>query len=238
MTTGQTLSSSAGAWSRAAPISYSYQWQLCDPGCSNIGGATCNSYTLIAGDDGAKLEVVVTATNTAGSDQATASEVGPAVAAGPTAAQVKSALSKVLAPTGMAAKIAAVLKAGGYSFSFTAPGAGKLVIDSHTTVKGQQTLIASATAVFHHVGEAMVHITLTSKGRKLLRASKSLKLTANATFTSNGGASASATKSITLKRLTGDQSVRPPVVAVLWGRPAFLYSATLPKLRSPSRLGS
>ncbi|MGO9899159.1 MAG: InlB B-repeat-containing protein [Solirubrobacteraceae bacterium] len=39
----------------------------------------------------------------------------------PSTAQVKAALSKVLKPSGKAAKLAAIVKAGGYTLSFAAP---------------------------------------------------------------------------------------------------------------------
>ncbi|MGO9788742.1 MAG: hypothetical protein ACLP8S_04185 [Solirubrobacteraceae bacterium] len=199
-TVGQNLTSSTGAWSGTAPISYSYQWQLCTGSCSDIGGATSSSYLVIAADVGAKLEVVVTATNTAGSAQATSSEVGPIAASGPTTAQITAALSNVLTPSGKAAKIAAIVNAGGCPFSFTAPAAGKLVLDWYATVNGKQTLIASVSVVFHQARKTTVKITLKGKGRKLLKASKTLKITASATFTPAGGTPTSTTKELTIKR--------------------------------------
>lgn len=63
----------ASAWSGTSPIDYSYQWQRCDPAglnCTNIGGATGQSYLLTAGDVGATIRVAVVATNTAGSTSA------------------------------------------------------------------------------------------------------------------------------------------------------------------------
>ena len=50
-----------------------YQWQDCDgfgANCSSISGATSSSYELASGDAGATIDVVVTASNSAGSGQA------------------------------------------------------------------------------------------------------------------------------------------------------------------------
>jgi uncharacterized protein YukE len=70
---GQTSSVSTGTWSGTAPISYSYQWQQCDAtgkSCSNISGATASTLKLLTGLIGSTLDVVVTATNVAGSTSA------------------------------------------------------------------------------------------------------------------------------------------------------------------------
>jgi sugar lactone lactonase YvrE len=68
-TDGQTLAANTGTWSGDEPISYTYQWELCDggSGCTNISGATASTYTLNSGDIGRTLRVVVTASNTYGS---------------------------------------------------------------------------------------------------------------------------------------------------------------------------
>jgi uncharacterized protein YukE len=71
---GQTSSVSTGTWSGTAPISYAYQWQQCDAtgkSCVNISGATGSTLKLLAGLIGSTLDVVVTATNVAGSTSAT-----------------------------------------------------------------------------------------------------------------------------------------------------------------------
>ncbi len=66
---GQTLSASRGTWS-GNPTGYAYQWEDCGAtggSCSSISGATASSYLIGAGDVGHELEVVVTASNPAGS---------------------------------------------------------------------------------------------------------------------------------------------------------------------------
>jgi hypothetical protein len=76
---GQLLSASAGTWSGTTPISYTYQWQLCNLGggdCGNIAKATNSTFLLSLLDLGLPLRVAVTATNVAGSTSATSNATG------------------------------------------------------------------------------------------------------------------------------------------------------------------
>jgi concanavalin A-like lectin/glucanase superfamily protein len=70
---GQTLSAGPGAWSGTQPIAYAFQWELCDASglnCGAISGATGSAYVVSAADVGGRIQVLVTATNTAGSASA------------------------------------------------------------------------------------------------------------------------------------------------------------------------
>jgi hypothetical protein len=69
---GQTLTASTGTWN-GSPTTYAYQWERCDATgvCTPLDAATTASYVLTPGDVGATMEVVVTATNTVGSQAAT-----------------------------------------------------------------------------------------------------------------------------------------------------------------------
>ena len=134
-------------------------------------------------------------------------KVGPITAAGPTTGQVKAALVKALAVSGRAARIAQLLKHGGFVLTFTAPSAGHLVISWYLVPKGahlakakKPVLVATARVTFHNAGKTKVKVTLTSKGRKLLKGSKHLKLTAKAGFTPAGGTMTSTTRPISLTR--------------------------------------
>ncbi len=210
---GQTLSTSTGGWSGTPPITYTYQWQRCNPACSDIAGATGSSYTLTTADEGGLILVTVTAHNAVGSAQAISSLVGPVAVpistgpSGPTVAQVLAALRAILGAHGKNASIKSLLKHGSYSVSFAAPSAGSLVISWYEVPKGAKlakskkpVLVASGHMTFQSAGRATVKIKLTGKGRALLKHSKRLKLTAKGSFTPSGAASTSATKSFSVKR--------------------------------------
>ena len=67
---GSTLSASQGTWTNS-PTSYGYQWQDCSSnGCANISNATGLTYTLQSSDVLHTVDVVVTASNAAGSASA------------------------------------------------------------------------------------------------------------------------------------------------------------------------
>jgi len=93
---GSTLTTTTGTWT-GSPTSYSYQWteqNPCGPGAgTRITGATNNSYTLVSGDTGFQLYVIVTATNAYGST-ADYSSCTPAVTSN------ASSCNKYAAPSG------------------------------------------------------------------------------------------------------------------------------------------
>ncbi|HZO96335.1 MAG TPA: hypothetical protein VFB42_03090 [Gaiellaceae bacterium] len=69
-TVGSTLTANPGTWTGASPISFKYQWLVCDGtgnACHNIGGATSQTYKVASGDSGNTLRVSVTASNSSGS---------------------------------------------------------------------------------------------------------------------------------------------------------------------------
>jgi len=75
---GASLSCSAGTWTGAATITFTYQWYR--DGVA-ISGATSSSYTLVAADGTAGIACVVTATN--GDGTAKAAALGVSVGIGP-----------------------------------------------------------------------------------------------------------------------------------------------------------
>ncbi len=72
-TQGQTVTCSQGTWTNS-PTGYSYVWQR---NGSPIAGATSSSYVIQAADVGQNLTCVVTASNAAGSGQASSAAVVP-----------------------------------------------------------------------------------------------------------------------------------------------------------------
>ncbi|HJQ50382.1 MAG TPA: hypothetical protein VJ838_07720 [Gaiellaceae bacterium] len=67
---GKAISVSSGTWN--TPASFSYQWLRCaanGTACAAVGGATGKDFFLLGGDAGHTFQVVVTATNAAGTGQ-------------------------------------------------------------------------------------------------------------------------------------------------------------------------
>jgi hypothetical protein len=83
---GEALSVSNGTWT-GTPSSYAYHWQRCTSSttCTNIVGATAQTYTVRSADAGNTLRAVVSATNTDGTSTANSSQTATvATSGGPT----------------------------------------------------------------------------------------------------------------------------------------------------------
>jgi hypothetical protein len=122
-------------------------------------------------------------------------------------AKIASSLSGQLGPRGKTAKIGALLRHGSYSFSFSAPGAGTLVISwfmvpkgGHLSASHQPVLVATGRASFSKAGALKITVKLTAKGKQLLKHAKRIKLTAKGSFTPTGKAAVVALKTFTVKR--------------------------------------
>jgi beta-galactosidase len=140
----------------------------------------------------------------------------PAVPAMVSRARVRSALTGVLSPKGAPARLARLLKNSGYTFTFTAPSTGKLVIDWYFVPKGSRlnaadaggarspkrtpVLVASAATSIKRAGRQTVKVKLTRRGRSLLKPARRERLTAVARFTAIGSSTVRTTRVITLRR--------------------------------------
>ena len=102
---GQKLGASAGTWTGSPPIVFTYQWERCSPSCSTIHGAGSTAYTPTGADQGDRLAVIVTASNSAGSGQTVSAATGVVAAAGPTPERSTSAVAAALGVSGHAASI-------------------------------------------------------------------------------------------------------------------------------------
>jgi hypothetical protein len=84
---GQTLTTDNGTWTGTAPLTYTYQWRICNDNgnaCHDITGAAGTEYTVKSGDSGNTLRIQVTAKNSDGSNTATSVPTAAiAAAAGP-----------------------------------------------------------------------------------------------------------------------------------------------------------
>jgi hypothetical protein len=137
----------------------------------------------------------------------TASQPGSTAASIGTA-EIAAGLDRQLTPSGKAAKIAALLKAGGFLSPFQALEAGTAVIDWYqlprgaklTKAKVKPILVAAGQMTFSAAGTAMIKVKLTAAGKRLLKHAKSLKLMAKGTFIPTGKPAVVATKAFVLKR--------------------------------------
>src|ERR1039458_7035350 len=78
---GQTLTAAAGTWTGLTPITYTYQWTLCEPsgaGCASISSATKTTYKATPEDVGRTLRIAVTASNSAGNSSASSNQTATA----------------------------------------------------------------------------------------------------------------------------------------------------------------
>ncbi len=81
---GEFIDSTTGNWTGAQPITYAYQWQLCNSAgsdCRDIAGAQAASIRLEAGHVGGTLRVVVRASNADGARAAASNPTGVVVRA-------------------------------------------------------------------------------------------------------------------------------------------------------------
>jgi hypothetical protein len=79
---GELVVAKDGEWTGTDPITFAYQWQVCDGAgvnCANINGATGKIYRVATADVGKRLRVQVTARNASGTQTAMASPTSPVV---------------------------------------------------------------------------------------------------------------------------------------------------------------
>jgi hypothetical protein len=199
---GGSVATSTGAWAGSAPQSYAYQWEDCSTTCSMIEGATGPSYVPGAGDLGRRLQVIVTATNHAGSASAVSPKTAPVA---PSSATLQAGLGKALVPRDPALTVAIELQTVGYELPFRVLTPGRLAVDWYlgwhpklTGPKAGLVRVASGSARFRVPRKSQITIKPTRRGRRLVRRSRSVSITAVATFTPDESNRVSATKEFKL----------------------------------------
>jgi hypothetical protein len=119
-------------------------------------------------------------------------------------AVIRTALRAVLAPKGRAARIANLKSVGDYTFSFTAPGAGKLTITWYRRKTAQHPpAFANGSVRVSGAGILIpVRVELTGAGMRLLagRHTRSLKLGAVVTFAPAVGTAVTVRKNFAVRR--------------------------------------
>jgi virginiamycin B lyase len=118
-----------------------------------------------------------------------------------------AALGAALGPVGPGSSITAILKAGGYLASLSAPkpGTAKVVWylvpkGAHIAAKPKPIVVASGSKTLKQAGKAKLKVKLTSAGKALLKKAKTLKLTAKGSFKPQGNKATTATHVFKLKR--------------------------------------
>jgi hypothetical protein len=143
-----------------------------------------------------------------GGSSSTGSSGGSSPAASISTAQIAALLGQQLIPSGKAAKIATLLKSGGLKMSFKALEAGTLSVQWYELSAGAKlakhskakpVLVASGQTTFSAVGMKTLRIRLTAAGRKLLKHTKSIRLTVKGKFTATGQAPVVQTVSFALR---------------------------------------
>ena len=205
---GEKLKCDAGDWEGAPPPVFQYEWLLDG---SAIPSATANTYVTEASQLGHTISCVVTASNNEGSATAASSNspqiavrpvrklevsqppakssVLPSRNSQPTVAQMLASLSTQLTAALTRARIPVLLKPAGYAFSFLAPSPGTLEVlwyevpkGAHISAKSKPVLVAQSKSFFTSSTKYTVQLHLTSAGRRLIRHSKKVKLTAKGIF--------------------------------------------------------
>jgi hypothetical protein len=119
-------------------------------------------------------------------------------------AHADSPLSAILLPHGKAARIRELLRHGGFTFAWNAPGAGRLSITwtQPGTARGHRRaiVVAKVTRDLGAPGPVRITVRLTPAGRRLLRSARRVRLDVRATFTPRRGARTTAAASFGLTR--------------------------------------
>jgi hypothetical protein len=112
----------------------------------------------------------------------------PSHQTGPTVAEVRAKLAHELVPRGRGSTLAAILKAGSYTFrTYTLPEAGTVTLSWYLEARGhRRVLVARGALTLKTAGTGRLRVKLTARGRRLLAGSRRPKLVAQVTFTPAG----------------------------------------------------
>jgi hypothetical protein len=119
----------------------------------------------------------------------------------PSSSSIATGLAEALVPRDPTVTVAIELQTRGYTMPFGALTPGRLAVDwylgSHPKLTGPRAglvRVASGSTRFRAARKGQITITPTRRGRRLVRRSRLLSITALGTFTPDGSAPISATK--------------------------------------------
>lgn len=162
---GALVSVAVGQW-LGSPISFAYQWELCQAtGCSPIPGANSSVLSPTASEDGSRLEVIVTASNAGGRTFAVSSATGPVG----TISEDTAALRSALRPSSRSATVRALLRARGAALRIANLETGRLTINWYRH-SARRALVATGQVTIVR-GKRTFKISLTRAGARMLRRS-------------------------------------------------------------------
>ena len=174
--------------------------------CALAGSGGSASCTVLYTPGVAGTVVITAAYSGDGAHAASSRSSSLAVAGEVTSHQLLVALTSDTTSS-TKARIPALLKAGGVTFSFKAPEAGTATIrwypvpsGAHTASQGKPVLVASGRLVFPSSGTRHMRLKLMPAGRRLLLHARRIQLIAEGTFTPPGRAGMTARKTFTLVR--------------------------------------
>ena len=130
------------------------------------------------------------ATGSTGTSVGTTTPATSTTGASPIITEIVASLAGKFVPKGGKASIRSILRAGGYAYSYLAPGQGSLTLDWYSGSGKQQKLIGSVSAKLRKAGKTAIKLKLSKTGRVLLgRSRRSLVLSSKASFKAIGAKS-------------------------------------------------
>jgi hypothetical protein len=195
---GDVLTCSPGGWSGTLPETFAYQWLSNGAALATQTGPT---YATSATDVGHAIACEATATNGAG----TSSLLSNAVMVLRPDTELRAALQATLAQTSRAS-IKALRSHPELSLEFSAPLPGTITVSWRARVKStghrrssSLVTIASDTDSFTAPSPQRITLRLDALGRRALKRSSRLRVSAKTTFDAPGIVTVSATKTFTLR---------------------------------------
>jgi hypothetical protein len=221
---GQTLTCAEGQWS-ARVAGYTYRWLR---NGAAVGGATGRTFAVSAGDVGASIACEVVATNAAGASKPALSAgrtVVPAPGGGDNPGPGNPGPNdpppnnpppnnpppnnpgpptKPTQPPAPGPKVSVAAKAVGgkgrkITLTVSPSAAGRVTVSASTGSGKKRVVVGSGSATAKKAGALTVTVKPSSKGKKALKAGRTVKVTFKVTFTGADGQKVSVSKTIKVK---------------------------------------